>query len=266
MLTWRVSLATFCIEWTGYPAYRQPDGGLTFRYPQSRPEMLATQSTHYRRVLGTELTVTNLNLLMSTLATFRNLKERYPGALEQIVMCQQGGVDERWCYQCSNCAWYGLYSIGFGYVDPRFDYDRLFRASAYIRQIVDYAATGVELSRFGNAPPPRSLGLSLHSVFFHVVAMADAKLIADRLSPKAYGNLLVTKALFGNQTFPGTAMMPTKAIDLLGHPAARMIAAVITRHVLAAEDLPGPFANANVVYDFGLRMPTRTGVLPHIRG
>jgi hypothetical protein len=227
--------------------------------------MLATQSTHYRRALGVDLTVTNLNMLMSTLTTFRILQERYPRALEQIVMCMQGAVDERWCYHCSNCAWYALYCLYFGFIDPRFDFDRLFRDSPYIREIVAYAATGVELSYFGNAPPPPALGLSLHSVFFHVVAGADADLVADRLGDEARDNLMTTKALFGNRAFPSTALMPTKAIDLLGHPTARQLARLVTEHVTAADDLPGPFANADAVYDFGIRMPTRTALLDHIR-
>jgi hypothetical protein len=48
LLAWGVSLATFCIEWTGYAAFRNDSGGLRFRYARSRPETLATQSAHYR--------------------------------------------------------------------------------------------------------------------------------------------------------------------------------------------------------------------------
>jgi hypothetical protein len=208
-------------------------------------------------VLGAELTVTNLNMLMSTLTTFRLLRDRYPPALEQIVMCMQGDAGERWCYRCSNCAWYGLYCLSLGVLDLRFDHDRLFRDSPYFQRIAAYAETGVELSHFGNAPPPDFLGLSLYSVFFHVVAGIDARLVADRIGAAASANLAITKALFGNRTYPSTALMPTKAIDLLGHPVAGKIAELITRHVTAADDLPGPYANADVVYDFGIRMPVR---------
>jgi hypothetical protein len=257
LLAWGVSLATFCIEWTAYPAFRNEHGRLRFRSPKSRPEILATQSAHYRRVLGAELRVTNLNMLMSTLTTFRLLQERYPPTLEQIVMCTQGDVGQRWCYRCNNCAWYALYCLHFGVLDLRFDYDRLFRDAPYFRKVAAYAATGVELSHFGNAPPPPSLGLEVFSVFFHVVAGVDVRLVADRLGAEAYANLMVMKALFGNRTYPSTAMMPTKAIDLLGHPAARQIAALVSQHAAAADDLPGPFANADAVYDFGLRMPVR---------
>jgi hypothetical protein len=95
--------------------------------------------------------------------------------------------------------------------------------------------------------------------------MVDPHLVAGQLGPQAFGNLLIVQARFGNRAFPRTAMMPTRAIELLGHPAARRIAEVIGRHVPAADDLPGPWANPDVLDDVGVRMPTRTGVLPHIR-
>jgi hypothetical protein len=268
LLSRGVSLCTFCISWTEYGFFREPDGRPRFQNPLSRPEVLATQSTHYRRVLGADLTVTNLNLLFTGLSAVRLLVERYPDAYPQTISCTYAGVTERWCYRCRKCAWYPFFSLHCGFVDPGFDYDLLFRACPHLRRMAGYATTGVELAPSGNAPIDPSLKEDhVFPMFCHVVAGVDPDLIAGRLGPEAYGNLMTIKALFGHRSYPTFEAIPAKAIDLLGNETARRVAHLAVHHLAIVDDLSPPALGegAEVEYDFGVRMPARTARLDHIR-
>ncbi|MEA2586640.1 MAG: hypothetical protein QOF33_4725 [Thermomicrobiales bacterium] len=268
LLEWGVSVCSPGIERSAYRAARRADGRLVYRYVQSRPEVLAAQSTHYRRVLGAELTVTNLNLLFTTLMDFRLLAERYPGAFEQVVMCVAPSPEERWCYQCLNCVEYAFFSLGLGIVDPRFDYDRFFAQSKYIERLIEYAESGVELSMFGNAPWQPFFSVAGHYLSFcHAIAQIEPRLLAARLGPDAFANLTVVKALFGNRRFPNQEMLSTKSVDLIGTDLARAVARIAAEHLEVVEDLPGPSwtGEEEVIFDFDVRIPTRTARLEHIR-
>jgi hypothetical protein len=268
MLAWGVSICTTSLPWTAYPFRRLAKERLWFRYPKSRPEMLATQSTHYRRVLGAGITLTNINLLFTTFTSYRLLTERYPDPFTRIVMCVAADVGRRWCYECYKCAEYALFGLALGIVDPRFDYDRFFTQSRYIRKVVAYIESGVELSVHGNAPWQSSFGSPTnYLVDCHAISKLSPALIADRVSPEALGNLLTLKAAFGNTAFPTFERIPAKAIELLGHAAARRIAEIAAAHLDVVDPLPGPFISGRtrVDYDFGVRMPTPTELLDHIR-
>jgi len=261
LLACGASLCTFCLSWTEYRFFREPGGRLSFQNAKSRPEVLATQSDHYRRVLGTDLTVTNLNLLFTGLSAVRLLTERYPHAYPLYVSCISGGVNERWCYACRKCAWYPLFGLHCGVVNPAFDDDRLFATSPHLRRMVDYAGSGVEISPFGNAPVDPSLNEDhVFPMFCHVVAGTEPRLIRDRLGSEAYGNLMMLKALFGNRSYPGFEAIPAKAVDLLGHDIARRVARIAGEHLPIVDDLsPSSLGDqTEVEYDFGVRMPTRT--------
>jgi hypothetical protein len=268
LLSHGVSLCTFCISWTEYGFIFGSDGKPHFQNGRSRPEVLATQSMHYQRVLGTDLTVTNLNLLFTGLSAVRLLSERYPRAFAQIVSCTYGDIDQRWCYRCRKCAWYPFFSLHCGVVDPTFDYDRLLRTCPHLRRMAAYATTGVELSPSGNAPLHPSLKEDhVFPMFCHVVAGTDPTLIADRLSPESYATLMLLKALFGHRSYPGYEVIPAKTIPLLGNDLARRIAAIAANHLPLADDLPTPSLTdtPEVEYDFAVRMPTRLETLAHIR-
>jgi hypothetical protein len=268
MLWWGVSICTPGLPWTAYPFRRRASGRLWFRYSKSRPEMLATQSTHYRHVLGAEVTLTNINLLFTTFTSYRLLTERYPDPFTRIVMCVAAGVEQRWCYNCFKCAEYALFGLAHGLVDDRFDYERFFRRSAYIRNAVRYIEGGVELSVHGNAPWHRGLGSPTnYLVDCHAISKISPSVIAGQLSAAALGNLMTLKAAFGNRAFPTFECIPAKAIDLLGHDAARRIAALASEHLEIVDPLPGPFISGEteVEYDFGVRMPTKTERLAHIK-
>jgi hypothetical protein len=268
LLSHGVSLCTFCLSWTEYGFVRGPDGRPRFQNARSRPEVLATQSAHYRRALGTDLTVTNLNLLFTGLSAVRLLTERYPRAYAQFVSCTFGDVDQRWCYRCRKCAWYPFFGLHCGVVDPTFDYDRLLRTCTHLRRMAAYATTGVERSPTGNAPRHPSLKEDhVFPMFCHVVAGTDPRLIAGRHGPEAYANLATIKALFGNRSYPGYEAIPAKAIDLLDNDLARRVAGIAANHLAVVTDLPpSSLSDApEVEYDFGVRMPTKTEHLPHSR-
>jgi hypothetical protein len=268
MLWWGVSICTPGLPWTAYPFRRREHGRHWFRYGKSRPEMLATQGTHYRRVLGADVTLTNINLLFTTFTSYRMLTERYPDAFTRIVMCVAASPDQRWCYNCFKCAEYAQFGLALGIVDDRFDYDRFFRRSNFIRNIVRYVESGVELTVYDNAPWFRGLGSPTnYLVDCNAIAKISPSLISGQVSPRALGNLLTLKAAFGNRPFPTFECIPAKAIDLLGHDAARRIADVASQHFEIVDPLPGPFVSGTeeVEYDFGVRMPTRTELLPHIK-
>jgi hypothetical protein len=269
LLFHRLALCTFSYAWTEFGVTRDGEGRLRFRNPKARPEMLQTQSRHYRRVLGADVTVTNLNFLFSGLGVFRTLAERYPDAMAHIVPCTHGAVGERWCYQCRKCAWYPFFGLHCGYVDPTFDYDRLFGTCSYLQRMVDYAASGVELSEHGNAPVHPSLGEDhVFPMFCHVVAGTDLDLVRSRIGREARGNLLTLKALFGHRCYPGYEAIPAKTVDLLGNDLARHVANIAANYLEVVDELATSTLSdtpQEVAYDFGVRMPTRTEHLAHLR-
>jgi len=197
------------------------------------------------------------------------LAERYPDAHAGIVMCVAGGSNERWCYQCPKCAEYAYFTLACGIVDPRFDYDRLFAKSRHIRAITGYIESGAELTELGNARWQPGFGSPTNFlVDCHAIAKVSPALIVGELGPAALGNLLTLQAAYGNRTFPTYESLPARAVDLLGHETARRIAGIAAHHLDVVDPLPGPFRSGNeeVEYDFGVRMPTKTGLLDHIRG
>ena len=266
LLAHGVSIATFSYAWTEYALIPLPDGTRQFRFASSRPEVLAHQSTHYQRVLGADLTITNLALLFSSITTFKILAERYPAALKQIVPCTAGNVDERWCYTCKKCGLHAMLSLAQGWIDPDFDYDRLF-SSRFAADIAAYAETGVELSALGNAPWHKTRSGAIGLAYWHALAKIDVEAVAGRLGPESYTNLAIMRALFGNRVFPALEVLPTKAIDLLDIPVARSVAQIAAEHVPPADVLEGPllYGNQLVDYDFGIVMPTRLSGLPHLQ-
>jgi hypothetical protein len=254
-----VSLATVCLSWTEYGFFADPEGHRTFLNPNSRPEVLHAQSAHYRRTLGRTLTVTNLNLLFTGLSAMRLLTARYPTGFARVVSCVVKDPKQRWCYRCRKCSWYPLFALHGGAIDPDFDYDRLFRTSPHLLRMVEYAMSGAELSPSGNAPIDPSLREDhVFPMFCHIVAESDVRLIADRLSPEAYGNLLLIKALFGNRSYPGFEMVPATAIEMLDNDVARRVAAIAAEHLVIADDIPSQLLgdDTEVIYDFSVRMPT----------
>ncbi|HEY7032363.1 MAG TPA: hypothetical protein VH482_13575 [Thermomicrobiales bacterium] len=268
-LVWGVSLLSTSIAWTTYPIRRLADGEVWFRFPKSRPESLATQSTHYRRVIGADVTLTNTTLHFSTLTSYRVLATRYPEAFARAVMCVRGRVGRRWCYQCPKCADYARFGLACGMVDPRFDYDRLYAQSRPVLELVHYVESGVERSVFGNVPWKRVVSERIRYLLdCHAYALISPGLIADRLGTEALTNLLLLKAALGNSTFPGFESAPSQIADLLGHESAHWVAGIAAQYLDVVDVLPGPFLpdDPRFDYDFSIRMPTETELLDHIRG
>jgi hypothetical protein len=267
-LAWGVSVCTTSHSWTSYGIRRLENGRVWFHYAKSRPEMLATQSTHYRRVLGSDIALTNLNLLFTGFAAFRLLAERYPEEFKRVVMCVGAEVGARWCYRCKKCAGYALFSLAHGLPDPRFDYNRFYSRAPSIQQLVRYIKSGVERSVYGNVPWVPAFSPDVrYLIDCHAYAIIPYSLIAGVCQGKALTNLLLVKAAFGNTTFPTYGCIPAKAIELLDHESARRAAGIAARHLDVVDPLTGPFLNGNVEveYDFGVRMSTKTGQLDHIR-
>jgi len=262
-LTWGITFLTVSLPWSAFPFVPQPNGRTSFRWSDVRPEMLATQGAHYQQTFGMDLTLTNLNLLFTTFSAYRMLSERYPDPFTRIVMCVAADHDERWCYDCSKCAEYALFSLANGIVDPRFDYDRLFSDSRYVHRLLGYIESGVEHSTYGNLPwqPFFGTGSTNFTVDCHAIALVDPGLIAYRLNSDGFDNLLMLKASFGNRLFPYAEQIPADVITLLNHETARRAAAIAAEHLQVVDRLHGPFLSGNdpVNYDFSVRMTIDKG-------
>lgn len=263
LLHWGVEV---CMPGLGRTAYRieyRSDGTPIYRYRQSRPEILRAQSRYNQRVLGTKLDVTNLNIMLGPLMSFRLLAERYPAALKQVVMCVSAPVDRRWCYHCTKCVEYAYFSLRCGLVDPRFDYEYFFTHSDYVKQLMTYAESGVELTVHGNAPwAPFMTIAGAYSVFCHAIAHIDPDLLAGRIGPVALSNLLTIKALFGNSVFPNVEMLDAGCVEMIGTDLARAVAAIIGEHFEVVDELPGPIVVGNSVatFDYTHRMTLPSGM------
>jgi hypothetical protein len=265
LLSRGVSVASFCHAWTDYSIARTSRGVTRFERGGSRPELLRTQSAHYRAVLGEDLTVTNLELPFSSFSAVRILAGRYRQALGQMVMCTRGGAEERWCYNCWKCVWHAIYGLAASFVDPELDYDRLFASSTYMRRVVAFAASGVELLPSGNAPWQCFMRIDyLHGVHEHALAVLDLNTPAKLLGRLARANILTLKALFGNRAYPVLESLSRQAVELLGSDLARAMIELGAEHVPVVDKVTGPFPEG-IHFDFDVRMPTRTGELEHIR-
>jgi hypothetical protein len=264
-----VALCTFCITWQSYSIDRDARGRPVYHYAKSRPEVTATQTTHYRRALGVDLTVADVSLPFSHLLAFRFLAERYPHALKQIVMCAQAGIDQRWCYRCLKCVEYALYSLYCGFVDDRFDYDRLFARSPFAHQLAAYAESGVELSPSGNAPWQPFFSLERHFLAIcHVVANIGREQDLPPLGRAADANLMLLRALYGNRSFPQVEFIPAPTFAHLGPDLGTRLRSLAAQHVTVVDELPGPHlaGNTPTAYDFRAPMPTPTTLVAHVRG
>lgn len=257
LLAHGVRRAGFCIAWQSYSIKLLPAGERHYRYARARAEMLAAQSAHYRQAFGVDLEVTNYTLGYSSIAAFGILAMRYPDGLARIVMCNRARVHQRWCYHCLKCAEYALYSLRFGIVDPRFDYNHFFEDSRYMRDIATYAETGVERSMFGNAPWQPFVGTKRgYQGICHAFALIDPAVITAKLSPTGLAHLLIGKALFGNCLFPSYEMVSASALATLGPELGPPVRAITEEHVEVVTELPGPFLSGidPCEYDFSERV------------
>ncbi|HEY7034087.1 MAG TPA: hypothetical protein VH482_22305, partial [Thermomicrobiales bacterium] len=269
LLAHGATLCTFCITWQSYSVDPDAHGHPVYHYARSRPEVTATQSARYRRALGVDLTVADVSLPFSHLVAFRFLAERYPRALDQIVMCAQAGIDQRWCYCCLKCVEYALYSLYCGLLDDRFDYDRLFARSPFARALVAFAESGVELSPTGNAPWQPFFSLERHFLAIcHVVATIGRESHLPPLGREAHANLLLLRALYGNRSFPQVEFVPAPPFAHLGPDLGNRLRSLAAEHFTVVDEIPGPHlaGNTPTAYDFRTPMPTPTALVAHIRG
>jgi hypothetical protein len=81
----------------------------------------------------------------------------------------------------------------------------------------------------------------------------------------AYANLMTVISLFGNRICRAAGMTSARVLDLLDLDIAQRAARPVAFHAVVVADLPGPFLDPGFIYDFGLRMPTRTELPDHIR-
>jgi hypothetical protein len=262
------NLATFSYAWQEYPIRTGDDGSRHFRYPRSRPEVLNAQSLHYRRTFGAEgLTLSNLALLFSSVSTLIMLTERYPERISHLCSCTSGDVDQRWCYNCKKCGLHVWFTLGRGWVDEEFDYERMLTTSRYVAKLVAYAQTGVDRSYYGNAPINLSISAPIgYQTTCHAIAGIRLEAMEDRLSPEAFTNLAIVQALWGNSRFPCLERIPNHAVTLLDNSAARGIVQIAAEHLGTADVLPRPhlMGSEEVTYDFSIEMPTRLTKLPHL--
>lgn len=264
LLHWGIETATPGLGRTAYRLHHRADGTTTYRYRQSRPEMLRAHSDHNRRVLRTDLAITNLSYMLSPLMAFRLLAERYPAALREVVMCLDAPPNQRWCYHCAKCVEYVYFSLRCGIVDDRFDYDTFFASSRYVQRLIAYAESGVELTQHGNAPWQPFLTIAgAYGAFCHAIAHIQPSILNDRIGPIALANLLTIKALFGNTTFPNVEMLAKASVDVIGTDLARAVAAIAGEHFPMVDDLPKPvvIGTGEAIFDYGHQMHLRAGLL-----
>jgi hypothetical protein len=268
LLAYGVEMSSFGATRTDYPILPRPNGGRQYVFARSRPEVLAAQSRHYQRVLGFDHTVTNINFPFTTVQDVTLLHQRYPELFPLAVMCTRGATRERWCYRCSKCLNYALYALAAGYVDPRFDYDRLFTISPIVPRIVAYAQSGVELSHYGNAPWQQELtGIpQTHQAICHSLAVCDPDLLRGRMGQSALGNLYAYMAIFGNTRFANQEVTARDVFAFPRVPIFDRLREISAEHFPVVDRLPGPWidGNTDAIIDFDSRMRTDLDALPHL--
>ncbi len=264
-----VEVSAFGYARTDYPILPRRDGGRDYLYPMSRPEILATQTTHYQRALGIDHTLTNLTFLFANILNFRLLHARYPVAFAQIVGCTKGDVDTPWCFTCGKCFLYAIYSLFTGAIDSRFDYDTAFTRSTDAQLWTAYAESGVEQTVYGNAPWRSDLMYPVvYTILCHAFANLDIGLLNGKISKEAENNLVLFQVLFGNHQFPNTQMVATEVAGFIGSPLAHRALRIAAEHFELVDRLPGPVLQGNqeTIIDYQTRMTTSTALVEHIAG
>jgi hypothetical protein len=263
-----VAMCVFSYSLTAYFTRRLADGTTHFPDASSRPEVLTTQTAHYKVALGADLTVADVIFPLNAFQTFTMLQQRYDAAFQAIIMCMRAGVGERWCYGCTKCSFYAILSLACGWINPDFDYERFFTQSPFIKQLVTYAESGVELTDLGIAPWQPFVSSSMQFFpFCHAASQISLDLVASLLSPDAFANFLLLKSLFGGRAFPTVEMIPQQAVDLGHHDDSSQIAMLAAQHfpIVAGVPMPQRVGNEEVQYLISPVYPARTATVPHVQ-
>jgi hypothetical protein len=269
LIAWQAEYSTLGDTRHDYAILPRGTNGRHYIFPRSRPEIHAALSAHYRRVLGFDHTVTNINFPFTTAQDADLLHARYPELMPAAVMCTRASARERWCYRCSKCLNWALYGLGAGFVDARLDYDRVLTETDAVKTLVAYAGTGVELTQHGNAPWVKSLTNYPQTVqsISHSLAKSDPDRLAGRIGDQALANLYTLIALFGNTRFANQEVVATEILDFTGVDLIQRVGKLAAEHYPVVDELPGPWIHGDrdAIIDFRTKMPHAVRELPHIR-
>lgn len=270
MIAWGTEYSTLGDTRHDYPILARPNGKRHYVFPRSRPEIHAALSTHYRRTLSFDHTVTNINFPFTTSQDAALIHKRYPELMPVAVMCTRGNAKERFCYRCSKCLNWALYALAAGYVDPRMDYDRVLTEPPAVKKFIDYAQNGAELTQHGNAPWYKTL-TNFPQTFqpiCHSLASGDPERLDHKIGDQARANLYTLIAMFGNTRFENHEIVHQDAIDFTGVDLMKRIGKLAAEHYPVVAGLPEPWIHGDVdaIIDFQTRMPHAVLELPHIRG
>ncbi len=269
LLAWNASICTFSMPWTNYSTHRGQDGAIKHRYSRSRPEELSNLSRHYHRALKFPLTVTNITFPLASHLVFQLLAKRYPHAVDGIVSCTQGDVNQRWCYRCEKCWGIALWSLSCGSPLGTFDYDHFFRRSWFARTLVEFAESGVELSSAGNAPWQPFISTERgYDLVCSMIARIDPANLPPIMGDLALSNVALLRALFGNRPAPEFETVSRPLIRMLGPELESRLTPLIAKHFKLTDELPAPPTTGKgaVTYELDGAFTPRTSSVAHIRG
>lgn len=269
MLTYGVRESTFGDNRTDFAILRKSDGGYDFKFPGSRPEVLAAQTKHYQRVLQFDHVLNNITFPYATDQNQLLLIKRYPELLPATVPCTHGNSSERFCHRCYKCLVWAIWGLGAGYIEPQIDYDRLLTQNEWALRLVNHAETGVELTQCGNAPwvPGLVRWPMVYQGICHALAVCDPAPLLTRLGPEARANLYTMLAMYGNTRFDNIYVVAREIIDFVGTDLIRKTSSIAAEHYPVVDRLSGPwfYSNRESIIDFTTRMPTRMDKLPHLQ-
>jgi hypothetical protein len=269
MIAWGVEYSTVGDTRHDFPILARPNGKRHYVFPRSRPEMHAALSTHYRRVLGFDHTVTNINFPFTTSQDAALIYKRYSELMSIAVMCTRGNAKQLYCYRCSKCLNWALYGLAAGYVEPRMDYDRVLTEPLAVQRFVNYANQGAELTQHGNAPWFKTLTNTPQTIqpICHSLASGDPERLKGRIGRQARANLYTLIAMFGNTRFENHEIVHQDAIDFTGVDLMKRVGELAAEHYPVKARLPEPWIHGDVdaIIDFQTRMPHAVFDLPHIR-
>jgi hypothetical protein len=269
MIAWGTEYCTVGDTRHDFPILPGPNGTRNYLFPRARPEMHTALSTHYRRVLGFDHTVTNINFPFTTSQDAALIHKRYPELMPIAVMCTRGNANQLFCYHCTKCLNWALYALAAGFVDPRMDYDRVLTEPVTVKRFVDYAQRGAELTQHGNAPWYKTLTNFPQTIqpVCHSLATGDPELLNGRIGAQARANLYTMIAMFGNTRFENHEIVHQDAIDLTGVDLVKRVGKLAAEHFPVKAKLPEPWIHGDVdaIIDFQTRMPHAVFELPHIR-
>ncbi|WP_253448866.1 hypothetical protein [Natronospira proteinivora] len=221
-----LELVTHSNEFNHYWTSTQPNRPRA-GFARSRPEADDFLADALSRLLQQPLSIKNPNFCIGKDGAIRLLKERYPGLLTSLMMCESvTDPNQRWCGNCYKCFQYAIYRLALNLPDAGLDPQTFFAESEWVQ---DHLARASQ-AKVGQWLPELSSRASFPA-FSHLFHQHPPDTLAKQLSGQAKAHFLALTRPFPREPHPATQAWMQAALDKLAPPRTRQLAAILDQHL-----------------------------------